>query len=208
MPAATFDLEQKLYKKGYQHIAGIDEAGRGSWAGPIVAAAVILSRNFPLLNQTLRDSKQLSAKQRDRLCKIIKANSLNYQISIIDRNYIDQYGINQANIEVIKQSALKLQPQADCLLIDGLKIAISLPTYFKLIPQGDSSVASIAAASILAKTARDYIMQELAKKYPQYGFDKHKGYGTAMHQEKLTQHGPCAIHRQSYGPIKKYLTYV
>lgn len=208
MLAATFDLEQKLYKKGYQYIAGIDEAGRGSWAGPIVAAAVILSPNFPRLNRPLRDSKQLSAKQRNQLCKIIKANSLNYQISIIDRDYIDQYGINQANIEVIKQSALKLSPPADCLLIDGIKIAINLPAYFKLIPQGDSFVASIAAASILAKTARDYIMQRLAEKYPQYGFDKHKGYGTAIHQEKLMQHGPCAIHRRSYRPIKKYLTYV
>ncbi len=205
MLAASFDLEQKLYKKGYQYIAGIDEAGRGSWAGPIVAAAVILSPNFPRLKYLLYDSKQLSVKQRERLCEIIKANSINYQISIIDRDYIDQYGINQANAEVMEQSALKLQPQADCLLIDGIKIAINLPIYFKLIPQGDSRIASVAAASILAKTARDYIMQKLAEQYPQYGFDKHKGYGTAMHQEKLTQLGPCAIHRRSYRPIKKLL---
>lgn len=207
MLVATFDLEQKLYKKGYQYIAGIDEAGRGSWAGPIVAAAVILSPSFPLLNCTLRDSKQLSAKQRNRLCKIIKANSVNYQISIINHDYIDLCGINQANAEVIKQSAIKLQPNADCLLIDNIKATISLPVYFKLIPDGDSYVACIAAASILAKTARDSIMQKLAKKYPQYGFEKHKGYGTALHQKKLTQFGPCAIHRKSYRPIKKCSTY-
>lgn len=202
MQIADFEFEARLYKKGYGAPAGADEAGRGAWAGPIAGAAVILPRDFPSLGIALRDSKLLTEKDRERLFTIIIKISRAYRIVILDNTAIDKYGVNAANVRVLTNSITSLSTTPDFALIDGLKAKFDLSIPFSQVPGGDKKIASIAAASILAKVARDRIMRKLDIAHQNYGFAKHKGYGTALHKKQLNSFGVSPIHRISYAPIR------
>jgi len=199
-----FTMEKKLLDQGYQIIAGVDESGRGSLAGPIVAAAVIFPPNFNTNNCPVADSKKLSPQKRKKLFKIIIKKSLSFKIALIKNNKIDQQGIEWANCKVIKKAVLGLKIKPQYILTDGMRTKINWQTPNKSINKADETIFSVAAASILAKVSRDKLMRKIAKKYPQYEFEKHKGYGTKSHLDKIKKYGPCKIHRQSYTPIKKY----
>ncbi|MDR1523410.1 MAG: ribonuclease HII [Endomicrobium sp.] len=194
-----FAFDKFFYCKGLKFVAGIDEAGRGPLAGPVVASTVILPKNC--LIDDLNDSKQLSPKKRDLLFKIIKEKALFYTVSIVDNYIIDKINILQATLLAMKNSVLQLEIKPDICLIDGNCKIKDLDIAQETIVGGDAKSAAIAAASILAKVTRDNLMGEYAKKYPLYGFDKHKGYGTKKHIEAINQHGVCPIHRMSFAPI-------
>lgn len=214
MRPATLQEEKKLWKKGYGKVCCLDEAGVGPLAGPVVAGAVILNwRTFLHKRSVLpniRDSKQLSAKQRDEFYKIItKDPAIKWGIGIVSEKIIDKINIFQATKLAMKKAvenaenaspAEKRSPKywkIDYLILDGrIKIDSSIPQ--KSIVRGDEKVFSCAAASIIAKVTRDRIMMRYHKKYPQYGFDIHKGYGTKVHYQMIKKHGPCQIHRKSY----------
>jgi ribonuclease HII len=195
--------EKQLRMQGYQMIAGVDEAGRGPLAGPVVAAACILPEQF-LLNR-LDDSKKLSVHQRDSLYEaLIHHPGVFYGIGIVEPVDIDRINILQATFLAMQQSVFALPKLPDYLLIDGNQLPkISIPA--KVVVKGDSLSLSIAAASILAKVTRDRILEALDLEYPLYGFKKHKGYGTADHLKALALYGPCKIHRKSFEPIKSLL---
>ncbi|MDR1417911.1 MAG: ribonuclease HII [Endomicrobium sp.] len=194
-----FAFDKIFYDKGLKFIAGIDEAGRGPLAGPVVASAVILPKDCLICD--LNDSKKLSQKKREFLFKIIKEKALFYAISIVDNNIIDKINILQATLLAMRNSISQLPKAPDICLIDGNCKVKGLDIAQETIVGGDAKSASIAAASILAKVIRDNLMDEYAKKYPLYGFDKHKGYGTKKHIEAINQYGVCSIHRMSFAPI-------
>ena len=198
MKYPNFNEEKKLWKKGYKFVAGIDEAGRGPLAGPVVAAAVIL--NGKILKQ-IKDSKKLSEKQREEIFKKIKnCPEILWGIGIVSEKVIDKINILEAT-KLAMQKAVK-NLNSDFILIDGnFKINSEIPQ--KSIIKGDQKVFSISAASIIAKVTRDRLMQKYHKKYPQYGFDKHKGYGTKKHFEALEKFGACKIHRKTFYPVDK-----
>ncbi len=179
--------------------AGVDEAGRGPWAGPVVAACVILNKNTPNIDE-INDSKQLTEKKREKLYEIIKKNSI-YGIGASSSKEIDRIGIVKATELAVKRAVEHMSEKPAFLLIDG-KDKFELPIKYKTIIKGDSKVKSIAAASILAKVWRDRYMKLSADIYPQYGFERHKGYGTKNHLEALKKHGICELHRTSYKPIQ------
>jgi ribonuclease HII len=192
----NLDFENQAIAEGYRFVAGVDEVGRGCLAGAVVAAAVILDLSKPLPNG-LNDSKKLSAKRREKLDEEIRANAVAYAIAQIEAEEIDSINILQATKKAMRAAIEKLNPPADFLLIDALELKeISLPQ--KAIIHGDAISASIAAASIIAKTYRDNLMQEMDKIYPVYGFSKHVGYGTKAHFEALRAHGICPLHRKSF----------
>jgi len=194
----TYKIENKLFRQGFRNIAGLDEAGRGAWAGPIVASAVILPPKLKIIG--LRDSKLLSPGRREALYVNIKKNAVGIGIGIVSEKIIDNQGIISATRQAFLQAIDGLVGQADYLLIDGIKIFDhNLP--YEFFVNGDKKIMSISAASIIAKFTRDNILNEYHKQYPEYSFDKHKGYGTKLHQEKILQHGVCAIHRISFKPI-------
>lgn len=195
--------EKSLWQK-YNSIAGLDEAGRGAWAGPVVAAAVIVSPHCHI--DGIDDSKKLTPKKRDELYNKIIENCVSYAVGIVNSDVIDEINILQATKRAMLQAVAGLEIQADYLLIDGknMELATSIPQ--KSIIDGDALSFSIAAASILAKVTRDRMMMELIKKYPEYSFEKHKGYGTKAHQEALKQFGCTPIHRKSYAPIARLLS--
>lgn len=202
MSKPTFKKEKELWARGYDLVAGIDEVGRGAWAGPIVAAGVIFAKDLKI--KGLDDSKKVLAPKRNELAEIIKAKALAWTIQIVEHDIIDDIGVGKANALVIDKVINALNPKPHYLLIDKAtvtKYKIRIP--WETIIKGDSKICSIAAASIIAKVARDEIMLELAKKYPDYQFDKHKGYGTELHQEMLKLHDICPIHRKSYRPISQ-----
>lgn len=176
--------------------AGIDEAGRGCYAGPVFAAAVILPEGFyhPLLN----DSKQVSAKQRDLLQEVIETKALSWAVASVDNEEIDRINILQASFKAMHLAIEKLTPPPGLLLIDGNRFKPYGQTPHQCIIKGDSKLASIAAASILAKTYRDAHLLKLHEEFPQYGWDKNKGYGTAVHRKAIEQYGLCKYHRKSY----------
>lgn len=176
--------------------AGCDEAGRGCLAGPVYAAAVILPKDFyhPLLN----DSKQLTEEQRYELRPVIEQAALCYAVASLDNKQIDKYNILRASFKSMHLALKQLSIQPQLLLIDGNRFARYKKIPHKCIIQGDGIYASIAAASILAKTYRDDFMKGLHKKFPKYGWDKNKGYATREHQEALDQHGPCKFHRKTF----------
>jgi len=189
-------FEETARADGYKFIAGLDEVGRGCLAGPVVAAAVILNLESTL-PVGLNDSKKLSAKQRTRIAEEIKSNAIAYAIAQVEAEEIDCINILQAAKRAMMLALEKLQPCADFLLIDAVQLKESLlPS--KAIIRGDSISASIASASIIAKTYRDALMCEYDKTFPQYGFAKHVGYGTKAHFEALREHGCCEIHRKSF----------
>ncbi|MBD3359933.1 MAG: ribonuclease HII [Candidatus Buchananbacteria bacterium] len=194
--------ESGLWQRGYQYVAGIDEVGRGAWAGPIVAAGVIFERRKMI--KGLKDSKKISAFKRKKLVEEIKYKALSCTVVVIDNTVIDEIGVGKANALVIDKviNGLSIRPQY--LLIDKASVTkykIRIP--WETIVKGDNLVFSIASASILAKVARDDIMLKLAQKYPKYGFDLHKGYGTKLHQQMLSKYDICPIHRKSYKPISQ-----
>lgn len=194
--AICLDFEQQAHAEGFRFVAGIDEVGRGCLAGAVVAAACILDISKPI-PEGLNDSKKLSAKRRERLEAEIKENALAYAIAQVEAEEIDRINILQATKKAMRLAVENLHLKTDFLLIDAVELKeISLPQ--KAIIRGDAISASIAAASIIAKTYRDNLMQELDKIYPAYGFAKHVGYGTKAHFEALRKHGACEIHRKSF----------
>jgi len=196
------EYETKAVVKGYGNIAGVDEAGRGPLAGPVVAAAVIFSGNIEI--EGLDDSKKLSPKKREELFPKIQAEAVTYGVAIVNREVIDEINILQASRLAMKQAVEQLQPTPDLLLIDGnQKIDSSLDQW--AIVKGDSKSVSIAAASILAKVTRDRIMEDYHKLYPQYEFHRHKGYGTKLHRTLIEEHGPCPIHRSTFKGVSEFI---
>lgn len=194
-----YHYEKLLNEQGFQSIAGVDEAGRGPLAGPVVIAAVILplACYLPCLN----DSKKLSAKQREELYKHIKDKAIAVSSCIVDVGQIDEMNIYQATVYGMYQAIEHLSKLPDHVLIDAVPLP-KLKMPFLSMTHGDAKSASIAAASIIAKVERDHIMNEQDKKFPLYGFARHKGYGTQEHITALQNYGYCAIHRKSFEPIK------
>lgn len=205
----SLDYENHLFGQGYSFVAGIDEAGRGPLAGPVVAAAVILDKTFidnaeatDALRE-IRDSKKISPKKRKRVAENIKTHCPYIGIGICDNETIDRMNILQASFLAMKKALSELRSKPEIILVDG-KFRIPRCSYAqKTIPGGDEKIFSIAVASIMAKITRDEIMEELHLKYPNYDFDKHKGYGTKQHMDSLKRYGPCPLHRKSFKPIKK-----
>ncbi|MEQ8236021.1 MAG: ribonuclease HII [Syntrophomonadaceae bacterium] len=197
------EYEHQAYHDGYQRIAGIDEVGRGPIAGPVVAAAVILPRDFCLAG--VNDSKLLSEKKRLELAKIIKLEALAWSVAAISSRRIDEINILQATLEAMCLAVHELMPQPDYLLVDAVKIP-GLSICQCPIIKGDTLSVSIACASILAKVERDQIMQNYDGIYAGYGFATHKGYGTRGHHSALHHLGPCPIHRGSFAPVRSMLS--
>lgn len=205
-PAPNLDHELELWNRHINLIAGLDEAGRGAWAGPVAAGAVILPQNDDLTDilYGVNDSKQLSALKRDHWAAVIRNVALAWGVGFASHEEIDQLGILPATRLAMKRALQQLSKSPDHLLIDALKLPqINLPQIALI--KGDCRSLSIAAASILAKTSRDAYMKEQDQFFPQYGFARHKGYGTLRHQNALKEFGPCQIHRRSFNPIRENL---
>lgn len=183
-------------------VAGVDEAGRGPLAGPVFAAAVILDDMSPISG--LADSKKLSPKKRDLLYDIIKARALCFSVAMASVDEIDQLNILQATLLAMQRAVKGLRLKPMKVLVDGNRLPV-LDMRAEAIVKGDSKVASISAASILAKVERDRWCVEIDSQYPLYGFAIHKGYGTSVHLNALKEHGPCALHRSSFAPVAQYL---
>jgi ribonuclease HII len=200
----NYEYEQNLISKGYKLIGGIDEAGRGPLAGPLVAGAVILdSQNTEGLSE-LKDSKLMTEKKRDIAFDLIRENALSWAVGVASNKEIDKYGLSYANKIAMKRAWKHLGAKPDFILSDYIA-KLSFETPFELIIKGDRKILTIAAASIIAKVFRDRMMLAFARKYPEYEFEKHKGYGTKIHIEKINSIGPCEIHRRSFGPVKAKL---
>ncbi len=193
-------FETEARKRGFERIAGVDEAGRGPLAGPVVAAACLISRG--LFFEGINDSKLLTEKRRKALFLQITGHSdVQYGIGIVDAKVIDEINIYQATILAMHQAVENLPELPDFLLVDAMPLAFrKLPS--EAIIKGDLRSQSIAAAAIIAKETRDEIMIGYHRRYPHYGFDQHKGYGTKNHKKALKEHGPCPIHRFSFAPVK------
>ncbi|MDA3802761.1 MAG: ribonuclease HII [Patescibacteria group bacterium] len=205
----NLDIEKQLLNKGYNFIAGVDEAGRGPLAGPVVAACVIIDKDFEIKEDSeltkVTDSKKLSAKKREELFKIIKENVKAVEISVVSSEMIDKTNILKASLTAMLKAVEKCDIKADYVLVDGSFKIPKLKTDQEAIKGGDGIAFTIAAASIIAKVSRDFLMTEYDKKYPEYEFSRHKGYGTKIHMEKLKEIGPCPIHRRSFAPVRKAL---
>ena len=197
----TFDEEERLQRRGYRLVAGVDEVGRGALAGPVMAAAVILplGADFHWL-KLVRDSKQLSPKQRERVFDLVRGAGIPFGLGSVPHATIDEVGIVQATRMAMARAVEALPSRPDFLLIDALSLPeVGLPQ--KGIVRGDQISFSIACASIVAKVSRDRQMTELDDVYPGYGLARHKGYGTRQHLQCLCRLGPCAIHRRSFAPV-------
>lgn len=186
----------------YQFIAGFDEAGRGPLVGAVVAAAVILDPRDPI--DGLQDSKKLSEARREQLAEQIRRRALAWAVVSVEADEIDRINILQASLAAMQRAGEQLSIKPELALVDGNKCPpMNCPVH--AVVKGDARVTAIAAASILAKVDRDRQMRELHLQYPDYGFDRHKGYPTKLHLERLQAHGPCPHHRRSFGPVKKIL---
>lgn len=193
--SALWEIENELYAGGVAPICGVDEAGRGPLAGPVCAAAVILPRGLEI--EGLNDSKKLSEKKREKLYDEITAQALSYGIAFASVEEIEKYNILEATFLAMNRAIAQLSPRPALALIDGNRdkgICVSA----RCIIGGDGKCADIAAASILAKVTRDRYMLQMAERYPRYGFEKHKGYGTAAHYAAIRAYGPSPIHRMSF----------
>jgi ribonuclease HII len=195
-------FEKKAFQKGFSRIAGIDEAGRGPLAGPVVSAAVIMPISFQI--PKISDSKKLTPKKRYYLYDKIYDLAVSVGIGIVDPFEIDRINILQAALLSMAIAVENLSPQPDCLLIDG-KFLISSTLPQEAIPKGDALSVSIAAASIIAKVTRDRLMERYHQDYPQFGFSKHKGYPTKAHKRAIQKFGCCPIHRRSFKGVKEHL---
>jgi len=192
-------FEWELRERGLRMIAGVDEAGRGPLAGPVVAAAVIFPAGFS--DSRINDSKRLDARRREELVPVITAVAISWAVAESSESEIDAMNILQATLLAMERAVTSLQAAPDYVLIDGsIMPGILVPG--EAVVGGDGRVACIAAASILAKAHRDRLMQSHHERWPLYGFDKNKGYGTAAHLAALAEHGPCPIHRRSFRPIR------
>lgn len=187
--------EKKLYNQGYNHIAGIDEVGRGPLAGPVVAAAVVLPQNLHL--NYINDSKKLTAKKREELYNLIKEVAIDIGIGIIDNTIIDKINILNATKLAMKEAVKSLVKKPDFLLIDAINLT-DININQKSIIKGDGKSISIAASSIVAKVTRDRLVEKYSSSYPEYGFEKHKGYGTKEHYEAIKRHGITKVHRKTF----------
>lgn len=190
------DYELEYYKSGKKLIAGVDEAGRGPLAGPVCVAAVIMPFEQDKIIEEINDSKKLTEKKREQLFEKIKNTAISYNIVFVDEKTIDSINILNATKLGMKQAIENLSVKPELVLIDAVKIDTCVPT--ESIIKGDAKSYNIAAASILAKVTRDKLMVDLDKKYPEYNFKKHKGYGTKEHVENLKKFGKCEIHRNSF----------
>ena len=198
-----YKYENELYDEGYENICGVDEAGRGPLAGPVVVAACILP---PFLKiDGINDSKKLSEKKREELYKIIVKNALAYSVVFISEKDIDELNIYQATKKGMLKAIEDIKVKPDYVLIDAMPLGELEIEHISLV-HGDALSASVAAASILAKVSRDHYMEKMDFKYPNYGFKKHKGYGTKEHLLALEKYGPCKIHRKTYAPVSKYFS--
>jgi ribonuclease HII len=217
MQIPDFKLEKVFIQKKYNNIIGIDEVGRGPLAGPVVACSAMLRDNNILDSKEqisdkkwdlVRDSKKLSEKQREEAFNFVMKN-FHVGVGICDHNTIDRINILESTYLAMKKSIseLKIKQKENkvIILVDGNKEIPNLSMEQKAIVGGDRVVKSIAAASIIAKVTRDRLMKEYDKKWPEYSFAKHKGYGTKIHMEALVEHGPCEIHRKSFAPVKRAL---
>ncbi len=206
--APTLEAERRLWALGYFCVAGVDEAGRGPWAGPVVAAAVVLPPQREDLEEALAgvdDSKRLTPAQREDLFHTIHTVALAVGVGQASHEEIDALGIVPATQLAMKRALAALSPQPDYLLLDHLALPdVNIPQ--RSFVRGDAQVLSIAAASIIAKVTRDRIMVEMDARYPGYGFAQHKGYGTRAHREALARLGPSPIHRRTWAPVREVLT--
>ena len=192
----------------YHYIAGLDEAGRGALAGPVVAAAVILPLDNPDLELILwgvDDSKRVTAVHREELFDVVRQTAVSYGIAAVEAAVIDASGIIPATKQAMRGALAQLDPAPDYLLIDGRIRLPTIPIPQRSIIRGDGASLSIAAASILAKVSRDRLMVVLDRQFPHYGFAQHKGYGTAQHRQALTDWGPCPEHRRTFAPVRTSL---
>lgn len=224
MKYPNFREERKLWRKGYKRIVGIDEAGRGPLAGPVTATALTV-RKFPISKRgprkregggrvgvqflKVKDSKKLSAKKRENLYKfLVKNKKIEWGIGRVSERVIDRINILEATKLAMKRAVRnlekKLRKKIDFLIVDG-NFRIDLPIPQKSIKKADAKVFSCAAASIIAKVTRDRTMERYHKKYPKYGFDRHKGYPTKFHRKMLKKYNPCKIHRKTFKPVKKLI---
>jgi len=202
VPVPTFKEERLLLAQGFTFVAGVDEAGCGCWAGPVYAAAVILP--FDSRIGLVRDSKTLSKEQRDRVAVRVREEAASWNVAFASPEEIDRLNIRGAGALAMRRAVEGLAMTPDHVLIDAFKVpGLAMPQ--KAIVRGDLTVKCIAAASVLAKVARDAEMAKLDAEHPGYGFARHKGYGTKEHQAALARLGPSAIHRKSYAPIKALL---
>ncbi len=190
-------LEKDLWHSGFAHVAGVDEAGRGALAGPVVAAAVIFPHRLGKLADRIRDSKKLTPEVREELFPLIEEAAVAVGVGIVESDEIDRTNILEASLKAMKIAVEALDPAPQICLIDGnVRAPIEIPQ--RLIVKGDDRVLSIGAASIVAKVTRDHLMIELHHLYPSYGFADHKGYGTDLHRRILKETGPCPAHRRSF----------
>ena len=197
--------EKEKFTEGYQLIGGVDEAGRGPLAGSVVAACVVIGPDFVIEGELekVMDSKKLSAKKREELYKLIREKALAVEIGVVSPKIIDKINILQASLLAMKKAVEGCKTVPDYLFIDGKFKIPKISTPQSAVIGGDGQVFCIAAASIIAKVARDWLITAEAEKYPEYEFARHKGYGTALHLAKLQEFGPCPIHRQSFAPVKQ-----
>lgn len=197
---STLKEEKKLWKGGFKKIAGVDEAGRGPLAGPVIAAAVIVNKKF--FQKKLKDSKKITPQKREEIYQLLINNhNIEWGIGRVSEKIIDKINIFEATKLAMRKAIDDLRRKPDFLLLDG-NFRINSPIPQKPIIKGDEKVFSVALASILAKVKRDRIMKRYAKKFPRYGFEKHKGYPTKYHFKMLKRYGSCKIHRRSFGPVK------
>ncbi len=198
----TFKYEKRYWKAGFKYIAGIDEVGRGSWAGPVVAAAVILPQKFDLPG--LNDSKKLNRQKREKFAEIIRRESLFFGIGQVEVNVINHKGVGQATFMAMRSAIKKLKEKPQFVLVDAFYVPYLIDKKLQTgIIKGDQLCISIAAASVVAKVYRDNLMEKLSLIYPHYGFEKHKGYGTRDHQRAIKQFGFTPIHRTSFNIVIK-----
>lgn len=207
MQFPDIELEKSLWNRGYKYVVGIDEAGRGPLAGPVSAGAVVINSE-DMVNPLVRDSKKMSEKQRLEAFEDIKNRSLAWGVGMVSAKEIDNIGIQDAvklaMTKALEQVEEKLGCKADYLIVDGSNVAYINNHEMMKIKKGDLLHYSISAASVLAKVTRDELMKEMAIKYPEYGFERHVGYGTKEHISKVKEIGPCDIHRLSFGFLKEY----
>jgi ribonuclease HII len=207
MALDRFKFERKLLQEGLTRIAGTDEAGRGPLAGPVVAAAVIFPQGWvveglPRKFRGLNDSKQLTEEEREKFYRLLTTiPEIRFGVSVVSVETIDAINILQASLRGMNEALAQLDPGPEHTLVDGNHIS-SLKHPQTAVVDGDARSFSIAAASVIAKVTRDRMMVELAREYPSYGFEEHKGYGTPRHLEALGKHGPCPIHRRSFAPVR------
>ncbi len=191
-------MEESLRRRGFHRVAGVDEAGRGPLAGPVVAGACVLDADWR--DPGLNDSKRLAPKRRQELARIIQEQAEAWAVGMVEPDEIDRVNIHQASLLAMRRAVDALKPPADYLLVDG-RFTLDMAVEQQAVVGGDGRCLCVAAASILAKVHRDRLMIQAHQRYPQYNFAANKGYPTAEHRAALQRHGPCPLHRRSYGPV-------